>query len=159
MRKRFAELVFDEMLHNENIVVITADLGYKMWDRVREIFPARFFNCGAAEQLAMGMAVGMAQEGKLPVVYSITPFLLYRPFEIIRNYINWEKTKVILAGSGRDNDYSHDGHSHSASDDTRIVEASFWNMAIRKPIDELSLEETWQHSLTDPRPYYINLKR
>lgn len=159
MRKKFAELVLEKMRTNQRLVVLTGDLGYKMWDSVREEFPNRFINCGAAEQLMVGMAVGMAQEGKLPIAYSITPFLLYRPFEIIRNYINWEKTKVILVGAGRGKDYSHDGHSHHAGDDMKIMENAFWNIALREPKDEEALGFDFADSLIDQRPFYINLRR
>ena len=41
----------------------------------------------------MGMATGLALENKIPVVYSITPFIIYRPFEFIRNYLDHEKIR------------------------------------------------------------------
>lgn len=111
-RRHFADLLHEEMGKNPDIWVITADLGYKMWDKIKEDYPERFINCGAAEQLMMGIAIGLAQEGKLPVVYSITPFLLFRPTEWIRNYLNHENCKVKMVGSGIDTDYAHDGFSH-----------------------------------------------
>ena len=69
------------MSANEDIVVLTGDLGYGLWDKIRIDYPDRFWNVGSSEQLMMGMASGMAMDGKIPFVYSITPFLLYRPFE------------------------------------------------------------------------------
>ena len=82
MRAVFAKNIHSEMKKNSDIWVIVNDLGYKMWDDVRRDFPERFINTGAAEQSMIGIAVGLALEGKIPVVYSITTFLLYRPFEV-----------------------------------------------------------------------------
>ena len=107
MRKHFSKLLHDKMAENEDIVLITGDLGYGLWDRIKIDYGDRFYNVGSSEQLMTGMAVGMAFEGKIPVVYSITPFLLYRPFELVRNYINHEKVPVKLVGGGRDKDYGH----------------------------------------------------
>ena len=75
----------------------------------------------SSEQLMIGLAVGMSMEKLLPVCYSITPFLLYRPFELIRNYINHENFNVKLVGGGRDQDYGYLGFSHWAEDDESIM--------------------------------------
>lgn len=116
MRKLFRDLLVKEMETNKDIFFITADLGYKLWDEIREKFPDRFVNTGASEFSAVGMAVGLAKMGKIPFVYSITPFLIYRAFEMIRNYVDYERIPVILVGGGRDDDYHIDGFSHDATD-------------------------------------------
>ena len=121
MRRCFADILHQQMARNKDIWVITADLGYKMWDKIREDYPQRFLNVGASEQAMMGIAVGLALEGKIPVVYSITPFLLYRAFETLRNYVDHERIPVKLIGSGRDRDYVHDGFSHWAEEDRDIL--------------------------------------
>ena len=88
MRKDLAKLLLEEMRVNEDIYLITGDLGYGLWDDIRDTFPDRFFNVGSSEMVMMGTAIGLAMEGKVPFVYSITPFIIYRPFEFIRNYLN-----------------------------------------------------------------------
>jgi deoxyxylulose-5-phosphate synthase len=104
MRYKFAELLEQAMEKNKDIFFLTGDLGYKIFDNILEKYPDRAYTVGASEQLMMGMAVGLADSGKLPFVYSITPFLLYRPFEIIRNYVNHENCNVKMVGCGRDNE-------------------------------------------------------
>jgi transketolase len=96
----------------DKFVVIVGDLGYGMFDRIREDYPERFFNVGASEQAMVDIAVGMALSGKTPIVYTITPFLVYRPYESIINYIYKEGLRVKLIGSGMDDDYKEDGPSH-----------------------------------------------
>jgi transketolase len=74
MRKEFASLLHSAMSENENIVLLTGDLGYGLWDRIKIDYPDRFYNTLSAEQLMLGTAIGMAMDGKIPVVYSITSF-------------------------------------------------------------------------------------
>jgi transketolase len=106
----------------------------------------------------IGLCVGAAYEGKKPVAYSITPFLLYRPFEIIRNYVNKESLNIKLIGSGRDRDYSHDGFSHWAEDDKIIVSNSFRNIKTYWP--ELdNIDRVLEDCFSYDGPCYINLKR
>ena len=66
MRKQFAQLLFDEMAKNENIYLITGDLGYGLWDQIRDTYVDRFYNVGSSEMAMMGMGIGLAMEGKVP---------------------------------------------------------------------------------------------
>jgi|TARA_R100000664_G_C2739995_1_gene128621 transketolase len=158
MRKSFAKLLYNEMLNNQDIVLVTGDLGYGLWDDIRRDFPTRFHNVGSAEQLMMGVAVGMAMEGKIPVVYSITSFLLYRPFELIRNYLDHENVPVKLVGGGRDRDYGYLGFSHWAEDDKEIM-GCFKNINVHHPENQEELEEDFKNLISSNEPHYINLKR
>lgn len=158
LRRAFADLLYQEMLKKDDIWVIVGDLGYKMWDQIRAEFPERFINAGASEQAMMGIAIGLALEGKIPVVYSITTFLLYRPFETIRNYINYEGIPVKLIGSGRDKDYAHDGISHWAEEDREVLKI-FNNIEARWPNSSDDLPKIISDMLKNKRPYYINLRR
>lgn len=152
MRQEFFKQLHELMTVNENVFFITGDLGFGLADKIREDFPDRFINSGAAECAMMGIGIGLALEGKTPFVYSITPFLLYRPFEAIRTYINHEKIPVILVGSGRNYDYSHDGWSHHAPDDIQIIEC-FENIYTYYGYKSL------QGIIDTQKPAYINLKR
>lgn len=158
MRAFFAQLVYGEMKKNDKIWVVVNDLGYKMWDKVRKDFPKRFINVGAAEQTQIGVGVGLAIEGKIPVVYSITTFLLYRPFETIRNYIQYEKIPVKLIGAGRDKDYSHDGISHWALEDKEVMKV-FSNIYSVWPETIKEMPMLVKKMLKDKNPWYINLRR
>lgn len=158
MRRLFADLIYQHMQKNKNIWVVSGDLGYKMWDSIRRDFPERFINAGAAEQAMMGIAVGLALEGKIPIIYSITTFLLYRPFETIRNYINYEKIPVKLIGAGRDKDYFHDGISHWAEEDREVMKV-FKNIKSLWPEEDDNLEKIVKQMINDKNPWYLNLKR
>jgi transketolase len=158
MRKKFAELLFEEMYSNSKIHLVTADMGYKMFDAIKEKFPDRLHNVGAAEQLMLGMCVGLTISGKIAIGYSITPFLLYRPFEWVRNYLNHEGVPVKLVGSGRDNDYLHDGFTHYAHDDFKVMEC-FTRIDKLWPETVEELDDKFEDFIYSKNPAYLNLKR
>lgn len=155
MRKDFAKMLNDEMSINSDLVVVLGDVGYGVFDELRENYPKRVINPGASEQLILGLGVGLALEGKIPILYSITPFILFRPFEFIRNYLNHEKIPVKLVGSGRDLDYGPAGFTHHSEDD--IIINNFKNIVTFKP--ENFSKEIFNEFLYNKKPSYLNLKR
>lgn len=158
MRKECAQLLLDEMSVNNRIRVVTADLGFGVLDHVRNAYPDRFYNVGAAEQLMIGVAIGMAEEGLIPVCYSMSSFLLYRPFEFLRNYVDYEQINIKLLGSGRDKDYSHDGISHWAHDDEKVLQALPY-IEVYKPGNLEELNTNFNQWINSSRPGYLNLTR
>jgi transketolase len=156
MRRTFRQQLESEMRENDKITLLLGDVGYGLFDSTRKEFPDRVINAGASEQLMIGMAVGMAMEGIIPVAYSITPFVLYRPFEVIRNYVNEESIPVKLVGSGRNDDYGVCGFSHYACEDLKVMDI-FSNIKVFRP--ETKEDVNVKDFLYDPSPAYINLSR
>lgn len=144
---------------DKNIYLITADLGYGIFDKIKLDFPDRFYNTGAAEQAMAGIAVGITLSGKTAIMYSITPFLLFRCAEVIRNYINHENIPVKLIASGRGSDYAHDGFSHFAGDDKEFLLSNFKNIICKWPVDETELNDHVKEMFALNKPFYLNLKR
>lgn len=122
IRGYFAYALYSEMAIHEQVWLLTGDLGYGMFDAHKEDFPERFINCGASEQAMIGIACGLALSGKVPFCYSITSFLLYRPFEWIRNYLENERFGVKLVGSGMETDYKHDGFTHHCPELMKVLD-------------------------------------
>jgi len=156
MRRRFSKILEEIMGEDPNIHLVTADLGYGMFDSIKEKYPTRFHNVGAAEQLMMLTAIGLSLSGKKPITYTISPFY-WRCAEMIRNYVNEEQIPILMVGSGRDKDYAHDGFSHDASDVDNLFKC-FANIAGRTFHTESDVEDhlknyKWSH------PWYLNLKR
>ena len=158
MRKLFAQLLHAAMATNPKIYLITGDLGYGLWDSIRDGYPERFYNVGSSEMAMMGAAIGLAMEGKIPYVYSITPFAIYRPFEMIRNYVDHERIPVNIIGGGRDKDYGYLGFSHWSHDDKRIMNV-FDNIKSVWPDSQDEVRDVFNQSLTQQYPMYINLSR
>ena len=158
MRRTFADELYKQMVKNEDIFLLTGDLGYKMWDQVRDDFPKRFLNCGASEQSMLDIAVGLALKDKIPFCYSITPFLLWRPAETIRLYLNHENIPVHLIGSGRDADYEVDGFSHNAEDIKGLL-INWPNIETYFPEEKKEIPIMVEMMIKHKKPSFISLQR
>lgn len=157
-RGYFAHELHEIMRKDDRVVLITADLGYLMFDAIKRDFPGRFINVEAAEQLALGVAVGYAMEGYKPIVYSITPFLLYRPYEWLRNYLNAELYSVMLVGSGRDKDYLADGLTHWAEEAKGVLE-TLPNIETYWPETNEDVVKCLRDALEKGGPSFVSLRR
>lgn len=158
MRKEFIDEIHQIMKEDKDVYFLTGDLGFGYLDKIKEDFPDRFINVGASEQTMIGMAVGLALEGKIPFVYSITTFLINRPFEWIRNYINHEKIQVKLVGVGRDKEYEHDEFSHFATDSQSILNL-FENILQYWPDDGEGARLAARSMYANKLPSFVSLRR
>jgi transketolase len=162
IRGWFGRALYFEMQKDEDIFLITADLGFGLWDQIRNDFPHRFYNVGASEQCAVGVGVGLALEGKKPFVFSITTFLIYRAFEWHRNYLNHEKIPVMLIGSGYQDDYKHDGISHQPSGLFGIdglFETQLWNIQTYFPDAKEEVPVNLGRMIKENQPAFMCLRR
>ncbi len=146
------------MLENTKINVLLGDLGFGIFDSIRKNFPERCINVGSSEQLMVGMATGMALEGKIPVCYSISSFLIYRPFEFIRNYLEHEQIPVKLVGSGRDYDYGEAGFTHHSAELPQII-SNFKNIEQFWPENKDQIEKIMPKFLNPNKASFLSLKR
>lgn len=157
MRRTFARELYKKMTIDPDIVLITCDLGYGMWDQIQKDYPKQFINVGASEQAGLDIAVGMALSGKKVFVYTITPFF-YRAFETLRTYIDHEVIPIKLVGSGRNKDYSHDGYSHDATDVKKIL-STLPNIIQLYPESKEDIPMLLTEMINNNQPYFISLKR
>ena len=110
MRRTFGKIITELADRDDKIIVIVGDIGYRVFDEFRAKHSDRFINIGICEQSMIGVSAGMALEGFKPWVYTITPFLIERPFEQIKLDINEQNVNVKLVGFA---DYSHLGPTHT----------------------------------------------
>ena len=109
MRRRFGKILNELAYKDPKIILIVGDIGYGIFDDFRKNHPKRFFNLGICEQSIIGFASGTALEGLKPWVYTITPFLIERPFEQIKIDIDENNLPVMLVGQA---DYPTHGPTH-----------------------------------------------
>jgi transketolase len=148
------------MCNNDRIYVLTADLGYSMWDELRVKHSTRFYCFGASEFAMTAAACGMALSGKIPVLYNITPFLLLRPFEINKLYINDEKIPLKLVGAGRDMDYKECGITHCLPEAKSILSTTLPNIKQYWPETKDEITKEYLHEfIHNEIPSFISLRR
>jgi transketolase len=108
MRRQFGKTIIRLAQKDEKIVLLTGDVLQEM-DEFIDKFPDRFYNFGLTEQSIISIAAGMAIKGLRPVVYTLTPFLLERPFEQVKVDIDEQRLPVMLIGNS---DYPSHGPTH-----------------------------------------------
>ncbi len=141
---------------DERIVLLTADLGYLLMEPFAQRFPDRFLNVGVAEQNMVGIATGLAEAGMIPYVYSITPFVVLRPYEFIRNGPVYHQLKVRIVGSGGGFDYSHDGMSHFSLEDVGVLRV-LPGLSLFVPADHQQAHRMFTQTWDVPGPIYYRL--
>ena len=119
MRRSFGKLICDLANNDDKIVLLVGDIGYGIFDEFRKKHPKKFFNMGICEQSLIGTSAGMALEGLKPWVYTITPFLIERPFEQIKLDINQQKVNVNLVGYA---DYPTLGPTHAELNAKKLMQ-------------------------------------
>ena len=77
MRDNFLSSLHDLASENKDVVLLTGDLGFGVFENFAKSFPGQYFNIGVAEQNMAGIAAGMAIEGKVVFMYSIGNFPRY----------------------------------------------------------------------------------
>ncbi len=117
MRKIFGETIVKIAERDSSVVLITGDVEQEM-DEFKRRFPDRFFNLGLTEQSITSIAAGLAINGMRPFVYSITPFVLERPFEQVKIDIDEQNLPVVLIGYS---DYPTHGPTHQPLNPERLM--------------------------------------
>jgi len=158
MRRPFFTHLHAAMAKDPRITLLVGDLGFSLIEPIRDTYPDRFFNMQAAEFAMVGAAIGMTYCGKIPLVYSITPFTVYRPFELLRNYLNHGSAPVKIVGGGRDMDYRHEGITHHAHDVKAALDL-FPNIVQFWPKDEAELAAQMDDFLFNDKPCFLSLSK
>ena len=117
MRDEFARTMVALSRKRNDLVFITGDVGYLAIEPIAEAYGDRFINAGIAEQNMVSLAAGLAREGHLPWVYSIAPFVAFRPYEQIRTDVCLHRLPVKLVGNGGGYGYGIMGATHHALED------------------------------------------
>ena len=100
MRSLFAQEITSLAKINKDIVLLSGDIGNRMFDEFKHFAPERFINCGIAEANMMSLAAGMSLCGLRPFIYTITPFTTTRCLEQIKIGVAYHETNVVIIGTG-----------------------------------------------------------
>src|SRR5215471_6876987 len=124
MRNTFAQSLYHAGLENPEVYVIVADISPAgPMAKFSAEFPHRFINVGVAEQCMIGIAAGLALKGCRPFCYTIATFALYRPFEMIRDDVCYQRLPVTIVGIGGGVVYSTLGGTHYTLEDLAVASA------------------------------------
>ena len=156
MRNAFAEELAKAAGSNKDVVLLSGDIGNKLFDPFKSIAPDRIYNCGVAEANMTGVAAGLAMTGYRPFTYSITPFVTVRCLEQIRIDICYHNLPVTIVGTGAGLSYAELGPTHHSCDDIGILRM-LPNISIVCPCDAVEVKCAINAALNQNGPVYIRL--
>lgn len=156
MRAAFFRRLEDIYSADRDVVVLTGDLGFKLFDGFRDRDERRFYDVGVAESNMIGLAAGLALAGKKVYCYSIIPFLVMRPFEQIRVDVAYQDLDVRLVGAGAGFAYGLEGITHHGLEDIALMR-TLPNMTIVAPADRFEAERLAELSSVHRGPIYVRL--
>jgi transketolase len=140
------------------LILVTGDLGFGVLTDFAQRFPKQYLNAGVAEQNMLGVAVGLALEGRISIVYSIGNFPTLRCLEQIRNDACYHNANVKIFAIGGGFSYGALGMSHHATEDIAVLRA-IPSLTVMSPGDRYEAEEATEAIVTRPGTAYLRLDK
>lgn len=156
MRNKFASLITQAATVTPNVCLLYADIGNRLFDKLKAVAPDRAVNTGIAEANMATMASGMASMGYKPFIYTITPFTTARNFEQIKIDIAYANEAVVIVGTGSGLSYANLGPTHHSFEDIALMR-TLPNMTVVCPADAYELEAVFPDILKSKTPVYLRL--
>ena len=156
MRNTFSKYLLQKAELDPKILLITGDLGYGVLQEFQRKLPRQFINSGVAEQSMVGLAAGLASQGRKVFVYSIANFPTFRALEQIRNDVSNRENPVTIVSVGAGLGYGSLGYTHHAVEDISAIRC-LPNINIYSPCDNFEVMASIDQILRDQRPSYLRL--
>jgi transketolase len=158
MRDAFIDRLTKLAEVNNDVFLITADLGFGVLENFSKKFPNQFLNAGVSEQNMTGVATGLALDGYRVFTYSIANFATLRCLEQIRNDACYHDANVNVVSIGGGFGYGSLGMSHHATEDLSIMRA-IPNIKVFAPGDDFEAAEATETAYVTNGPSYLRLER
>ena len=156
MRNTFAQIITELAEIDEKIVLLSGDIGNKMFDNFKKVANRRFINCGIAEANMMSMASGLALTGMKPFIYTIAPFTTSRCLEQIKIGAAYHDAHITIIGTGSGLSYGELGPTHHSLEDMSII-GSIPNIRVLAPCDSIELKNQIKEIINLKGPTYIRI--
>ena len=156
MRNAFARQLTEMAAEDERIVLLSGDIGNRLFNDFKSRCPRRFFNCGVAEANMMSVAAGMAMCGMRPVVYTIVPFVTTRCLEQIRVDVCYHNVPVVIVGTGGGLSYASLGATHHSCEDIALLRV-LPNMTVVCPCDSREVRLALKRAVEHNGPVYLRI--
>src|SRR5207248_4239604 len=156
MRNAFASEITKLGVENERVVLLSADIGNRLFEDFKTRCPGRFYNCGVAEANMIGVATGLAMAGMRPVCYTITNFITYRCIEQIRVDVRYHHQPVIIVGTGSGLSYASLGSTHHSCEEMGMLRL-LPGLHVLAPADAMEVKALLKAALKQSDPVYIRI--
>jgi transketolase len=156
-REEFGKTVVELGRQRSNCMVLAADLARTCHVLgFQDARPDNFFNVGICEQNMVGLAAGLAFEGKVPIVTSIAPFIYMRACEQVRTDVCYNNLHVLFVPIMSGISGAPLGSTHYGTEDLAVMRA-FPNMKVLQPSNARQIGKAMQEAYDAEGPVYIRL--
>lgn len=158
-RDGFGEGLVELGRTDKNVVVLSADLTDSTraaW--FKKDFPDRFFGLGVAEQDMIGVAAGLALEGKTPFACTFGVFASGRCWDQIRISVAYMNINVKIVGTHGGISVGPDGATHQALEEIALMRI-LPHMTVIVPCDSLEAKKATIAAAKVKGPVYLRLGR
>ena len=121
MRKIFPNVTENLMKKNKKIFCLLGDIGVFSFRNIFKNYKNRILNMSTMEQSMIGFAAGLSKVGFIPLIHTITPFLVLRSLEQIKIDFVYNKLNCNIVSVGASNDYTKLGTTHHCFEDINIL--------------------------------------
>ncbi len=160
MKRAFVKSVSEVFATYKETKIILGDIGHfgfrHIWEDIKN--KDRYFNVGILEQSMVGFAAGIAKSGAYPIIHTITPFLVERPFEQIKIDFGLNKLKGCFISVGGAFDYSTLGPTHHSYSDLAFF-STINDSEVFSVSSYLELREAIFNSVQNKKLSYIRMNR
>mgnify|MGYP001356297175 FL=1 len=121
MRRIFPKIIEQLMTKDKKIFCLLGDIGIFSFRNIFKKFANRILNMSTMEQTMLGFGAGLSKAGYIPVIHTITPFLVLRALEQIKVDFVYNKLSCNIVSVGGSNDYAKLGTTHHCFEDISIL--------------------------------------
>jgi transketolase len=158
-REIYGQALVELARQHSEVVALTADLMLShQLKAFKEIHPERFFNVGIAEANLMGVAAGLALDGKIPWATTFAAFASMRAHEQVRSDIAYPGLPVKIVGTMGGLSGGVAGPTHAGMEDIGTMRM-MPGMTVIAPSDPLHLSQFVEQAYALSGPVYIRLGR
>ncbi len=141
----------------DDVIAVTADLSdATRITQFKDKYPEKFYNIGIAEQNLIGIACGMAKEGKTVFATTFAAFASMRCCEQVRTNMGYMKLNVKLLGADGGIVMGTLGNTHYAVEDLAIIRSMPY-LTVLSPADGLETIKATIAAAQMNGPVYIRL--
>jgi transketolase len=156
MRQAYGMALSELAKSNQNIVIIDSDISSPPRNWFEANAPDRLFEVGLTEENSIGMAAGLAAEGKIPFWFNMS-FLLGQVYTQLRQSVAEDKrnVKIVCYAAGVS---GTGGRSHNYVEDMAIMR-SIPNFMVLAPADTVELSKMLSAIAEYNGPAYVRFPR
>ena len=160
MRLAYAQVLNELIDANHNVYCLESDLSKASGTNptILKAHPNNFVNVGVAEANMIGVAAGLATEGKIPFCASFCCFVTRRVYDQITLSVGYANTNVKIVGTGPGVTQGANGGTHMCFQDLAIMRA-MPNMQVFSPCDVYELRSLMHYMTNTFGGMYMQLLR